>query len=67
VATADHRANLGYFAAFMRAYGRASVPARLELYRDTRAYSGGAETAGQLYQQVSQLLGVPYPSPQMLP
>ena len=56
--------NLGYFAAFMRNYGRADYPTRQELYRDTRAYSGGAEPPQTLYQQVYDLLGVAVPSAQ---
>lgn len=57
--------HLGYFVDFMKAYGRADYPARAELYRDTQAYSYGAETAEQLYAQVAQLLGVSVPSPQV--
>jgi hypothetical protein len=56
-----YQQNLGYFAAFMRGYGRADYPTRAELWRDTQAYSGGAETAQTLYVQTSQLLGVPLP------
>ena len=48
----------------MKGYGRADYPTRGELWRDTQAYSGGAETADQLYAQVGQLLGVYVPSPQ---
>ena len=61
---ADNRANFGYFDAFMRQYGQAAEPVRLELYRDTLAYSGGAETADVLYGQVYDLLGVSVPSTQ---
>ena len=64
MATVNHVANLGYFAAFMRQYGRADYPTRAELYRDTQAYSYGAETAADLYVQVSQLLGVAVPPSQ---
>lgn len=53
--------NLGYWRGFMQSYGRADYPTRAELYRDTRAYSGGAETADTLYGQVSTLLGVTTP------
>jgi hypothetical protein len=53
--------NLGFFASFMQAYGRADAAARAELYRDTSAYQYGAEPAILLYQQVTQLLGVPVP------
>lgn len=60
--TYDHTKNLGYFTGFMKGYGRADYPTRAELYRDTQAYSYGRETAAQLYAQVSQLLGVPYPA-----
>jgi hypothetical protein len=59
------QANLGYFDKFMRQYGQASQPTRAELYRDTTAYSLGAETADQLYQQVYDLLGVARTSPQV--
>jgi hypothetical protein len=59
-----YQRNLGYFAAFMKNYGQAATPTRQELYRDTLAYSGGAETASDLYQQVYDLLGVPVPSTQ---
>lgn len=55
------RRNLGYFGPFMQAYGRADVPTRAELYRDTLAYSGGRETDVQLYGQVATLLGVQTP------
>ena len=65
MATVDHRANFGYFDSFMREYGRADDPTRQELYRDTTAYSLGAETASDLYQQVYDLLGVAVPSPQV--
>jgi len=58
------QSHLGYFVGFMKAYGRADYPTRAELWRDTQAYSYGAETAGTLYQQVSQLLGVSVPSSQ---
>lgn len=58
---AQRLANLGYFARFMLAYGRADYPTRAELYRDTQAYSGGAETADVLYGQTSTLLGVRTP------
>lgn len=58
---AQREANLGYFDRFMRAYGRADYPTRLELYRDTRAYSGGTETPADLYSQVSTLLGIRTP------
>lgn len=57
------RRNLGYFGPFMQAYGRADYPTRAELYRDTRAYSGGVETTAQLYAQVTTLLGVQTPPP----
>lgn len=57
----DFERNLGFFDRFMRAYGRADEATRLELYRDTQAYSYGAESASQLYGQVSQLLGVQTP------
>ena len=60
----NHAPNLGFFADFMKGYGRADYPTRAELWRDTQAYSGGAETADQLYAQVGQLLGVFVPSPQ---
>jgi len=49
----------------MRQYGQASQPTRAELYRDTTAYSLGAETADQLYAQVYELLGVSRTSPQV--
>ena len=55
---AQRNLNLGYFERFMKAYGQASIPTRAELYRDTQAYQYGAESAQQLYQQVTQLLGV---------
>jgi hypothetical protein len=58
---AQRLANLGYFAGFMRAYGRADYPTRGELYRDTQAYRYGAEDAATLYGQVSTLLGVRTP------
>ena len=61
----DHQRNLGFFRDFMIRYGQASTPTRLELYRDTQAYSYGAETAATLYQQVGDLLGVYVPSPQV--
>ena len=64
MAGVNHERNLGFFAGFMKGYGRADYPTRAELYRDTQAYSGGAETAEQLYGQVGQLLGVFVPSPQ---
>ena len=60
-----YQRNLGYFATFMRNYGQADQARRLELYRDTQAYSGGAEPASTLYEQVYELLGVPLPSPQL--
>lgn len=53
--------NLGYFAGFMQAFGRAAPDVRAELYRDTRAYSGGVETDVQLYGQVTTLLGIATP------
>lgn len=56
-----YQRNLGYFAAFMRRYGQASADVRAELYRDTQAYQYGAESAGALYAQVAQLLGVTVP------
>jgi hypothetical protein len=58
---AQRLANLGYWQGFMQAFGRADYPTRGELYRDTQAYSGGAETADQLYGQVTTLLGVRTP------
>jgi hypothetical protein len=58
MATVPQQTHLGYFVGFMQAYGRADYPTRAELYRDTQAYSYGAESAAALYQQVSQLLGV---------
>lgn len=58
------QANLGYFGPFMQQYGRADYPTRAELYRDTTAYSLGAERAETLYGQVYDLLGVAVPSPQ---
>jgi hypothetical protein len=61
VADYPYQRNLGYFAAFMRNYGRADYPTRAELWRDTQAYSYGGETAAQLYAQVAQLLGVSVP------
>jgi len=64
MALANHERNLGFFEGFMKAYGRADTTTRAELYRDTQAYSYGAETAGTLYGQVAQLLGVGVPSPQ---
>jgi hypothetical protein len=64
LALVNHERNLGYFEGFMKAYGRADYPTRAELFRDTQAYSGGAETATQLYDQVTQLLGVAVTSPQ---
>lgn len=54
-------ANLGYFDRFMKAYGRATEPTRLELYRDTQAYRYGVEPASALYAQVTTLLGVTTP------
>jgi len=63
-ALVNHERNLGYFEGFMKAYGRADYPTRAALWRDTQAYSGGAETAAQLYDQVTQLLGVAVTSPQ---
>ena len=54
--------NLGYFARFMVAYGLSDPPTRVLLYMQTRAYSGGNETAAQLYQQISDELGVPVPT-----
>lgn len=59
MATVNREANLGFFDRFMRAYGSASLETRAELYRDTQAYSYGRETDGELYTQVTQLLGVP--------
>lgn len=59
--TYNHERNLGYFEGFMRAFGRASRDTRAELYRDTQAYSYGAEPASLLYQQVTTLLGVTTP------
>ena len=59
------QANLGFFGPFMQSYGRADYPTRAELYRDTQAYSGGAETASDLYGQVYDLLGVAVTSPQV--
>lgn len=53
--------NLGYFAGFMQAYGRAPLDTRAELYRDTQAYRYGRETADTLYGQVTALLGVQTP------
>lgn len=61
---AQRVANLGYFAGFMRAYGRADYTTRAELWRDAQAYSYGAETADALIVQVSQLLGVSVPPSQ---
>jgi len=58
---AQRLANLGYFAGFMQAYGRADYPTRAELYRDTQAYQYGAEPAQTLYTQVTTLLGVTTP------
>lgn len=59
--------NLGYFAGFMRAYGRAPLSTRSELYRDTQAYQYGAETATDLYGQVTTLLGVQTPPGSLSP
>jgi len=59
--SAQREANLGYFAGFMQAFGRADDPTRAELYRDTQAYSYGRETDVQLYQQVTALLGLRTP------
>jgi hypothetical protein len=53
--------NLGYWRGFMTSYGRAALDVRAELYRDTQAYRYGAETATQLYSQVTALLGVTTP------
>ena len=58
---AERVANLGYFARFMAAYGLSDPPTRVLLYMQTQAYSGGRETATELYQQVSDELGVPVP------
>jgi len=58
---AQRLANLGYWAGFMQAYGRADYPTRAELYRDTQAYQYGAEPATELYGQVTTLLGVRTP------
>jgi hypothetical protein len=65
VSTYQYEKNLGYFDKFMRQYGLADEATRQELYRDTQAYSGGEETALELYQQVYDLLGVPVTSPQV--
>lgn len=65
MALAPKQANLGYFVGFMEGYGRAAAGTRAELYRDTQAYSGGAETAAELYGQVYDLLGVAVVSPQV--
>jgi hypothetical protein len=64
MATVNHERNLGYFEGFMKGYGRADDSTRAQLYMDTQAYSYGAESAGTLYQQVSQLLGVSVPPSQ---
>ena len=58
---AQRTQNLGYWRGFMTAYGRATLDVRGELYRDTEAYRYGAETATQLYTQVTALLGVATP------
>ena len=63
--TVNHERNLGFFAGFMRAYGRADYPTRAQLYQDTQAYQYGRETATELYGQVADLLGVTIVSPQL--
>lgn len=65
MSTYPYARNLGYFAQFMKQYGRATPPTRAELYQDTQAYSYGRETAQTLYDQVYNLLGVSVPSPQV--
>ena len=59
-----YQRNLGYWSNFMIQYGQADQQTRDELYRDTQAYSHGAETAVDLYGQVYDLLGVTVPSRQ---
>lgn len=57
--TATH---LGYFAAFMKAWGQADQATRTEVYDVTLAYRSGTLTADQEVREVSLDLGVPIPA-----
>jgi hypothetical protein len=54
-------AHLGYFEAFMKAWGRATPQTRQEVYDVTLAYRSGTVTADQEVREVSQDLAIPTP------
>lgn len=55
-------AHLGYFAAFMKAWGKADDATRAEVYDATLAYRSGTLTADDEVREVSIDLGIPIPA-----
>lgn len=54
-------AHLGYFASFMKAWGRVDQVVRDEVYAVTLAYRSGTVTADDEVREVSIDLGIPIP------
>ena len=53
---------LGYFDAFMRAWGRLDASGRAQVAATTAAYRAGLIDARTEVEQVSQLLSIPVPA-----
>ena len=53
--------HLGYFASFMKAWGKASQQTRADVYAVTLAYRSGTLTADDEVRQVSTDLAIPIP------
>ena len=55
-------AHLGYFAAFMKAWGKADEATRAEVVSVTLAYRSGTVSADDEVREVSIDLGIPIPA-----
>ena len=55
-------AHLGYFSAFMKAWGAADEATRAEVFNVTLAYRSGTVTADDEVREVSIDLGIPIPA-----
>ena len=55
-------AHLGYFAAFMKAWGNADEATRAEVFSVTLAYRSGTVSADDEVREVSIDLGIPIPA-----
>ena len=53
---------MGYFAAFMKAWGQATEETRATVYGVTLAYRSGTLSADEEVREVSTDLGIPIPS-----